>query len=199
MFYVVIIILLSLAAWPLRTVLRQESDPFGGSESLPWLGVADRAAVLLGYSACFLVSYVCYLGVDMDLIVQRLEASGSQWSGYTGPMFKQLFHYIAHSLGLGVLTALHVYMRKEPNGVLTWTLFFYIYVPLVGFPAAFAYAPQCAMLYLLGVVAFIYPFTGGKAIRSLVRAYWLLLLPVYLILAMPALIGRCDIYPPLTM
>ena len=81
MFYVVIIILLSLAAWPLRTVLRQEADPFGGGESVPWLGAADRAAVLLGYSACFLVSYVCYLGVDMDLVVERIEASGSQWSG----------------------------------------------------------------------------------------------------------------------
>ena len=50
----------------------------------------------------------------------------------------------------------------------------------------------------LGLVAYVYPFAGSEWIRLSFSAYWLFYLVPYLILTMPALLGRCDIYPALT-
>ena len=59
MFYVVFIIAISLGAWPLRTALRSEDDPFGGGHSI--CGLPDRLLALILYGTIFLLSHGFYL------------------------------------------------------------------------------------------------------------------------------------------
>ena len=59
MFYIVFIIAISLGAWPLRTALRSEDDPFGGGHSI--CGLPDRLLALILYGTIFLLSHGFYL------------------------------------------------------------------------------------------------------------------------------------------
>jgi hypothetical protein len=275
MFYVVIIILLSLFAWPLRTVLRWEAQgpKAGGSPSYvsAVLGLSDRLVVLIFYTALFLGFQVIYLAGDLgpwlagaspvggppgghagdagvhahvhvggapeaasDLnatsvqlsrpkqeqaatlpgsnmsapiallshsaahsAARRLAAQG--WDRFVGGpdgLFGSLAHYCAHSFGLAALVSLHVYLRRRADGALTWLLLAYIYLPIICFPVRMAYGPQMVNLYLLGFVSQAHPFAGSAAFAHFVRAYWLLFVPLLILLSMPTLYGRCDIYPP---
>lgn len=138
---------LSAFAWPLRTVLRHQADSFGGSDDVgSFCKTSDRTVVLYGYGICWVASFLSYLFIDMDAVASSVESRGSSWTSFIGPFFRDTFHYVTHALGVAVLVALHVYLRREPDGWLTWVLLAYTYVPLILFPAAFAYAPQCSML-----------------------------------------------------
>ena len=139
--------MLSACAWPLRTVLRHQADPFGGGDEVgSFCRTSDRTAVLYGYGIFWLASFIGYLFIDMDQVVYSIESRGSGWTQFVGPFFRDTFHYTTHALGVAVLVSLHVYLRREPDGWLTWVLLLYTYIPLIIFPAAFAYAPQCSML-----------------------------------------------------
>jgi hypothetical protein len=197
MFYVVFIMVLSFCCWPLRSALRSEADPFGGG--VLCCDLPERLACLCLYGGIFIGSYTCYLlGLDVTFLVGGLEEGGA-WSAYIVDVFLNLFHIIAHSFGFATLVSLHVFLRRKPDGWLTWLLLAYIYVPVILFPSKMAYGPQMIMLYLLGFVARCFPFAGSEGYARDVRSYSVLIIVMLTSISMPELLGRCDIYPPLTM
>ena len=64
---------LSAFAWPLRTVLRHQADSFGGSDDVgSFCKTSDRTVVLYGYGICWVASFLSYLFIDMDAVVEGL-------------------------------------------------------------------------------------------------------------------------------
>jgi hypothetical protein len=57
--YVLAIMVIALLAWPLRSVMRSEDDPFGGGHTL--CGISDRLLALLLYATLFVGTTVAYI------------------------------------------------------------------------------------------------------------------------------------------
>lgn len=193
--YVVFLMLLAVCAAPMRAVLRHEADPFGGGAVSG--GLPDRTMALLIYSSLFGASFCAYL-IAGDIQPIGSILGKSSFSLYVKHLAGAFLHYVAHSFGFGALVALHVFLRRRPDGGLTWLLLGYIYVPVIVFPQVFAYGPHMVLLYLLGAVGKVYPFAYSTRIVHAIKSYWPLYFCMYLLLCnMPTLTGRCDIYPPL--
>jgi len=197
MFYVVFLLLLSFGAWPLRSALRTEADPYGGGHAC--FGVPDRTVCLVLYGTMFVGCYMCYI-VDVKIGgAFRALAGNTNWEHYVEAIFVNLMHFVTHTFGFGALVSLHVFLRRRPDGIFTWLMLAYIYLPVLLFPTKIAYGPHMIMLYLIGVIVKVYPFYGAALFAKAVRAYWLIIVACpLLILQMPELVGRCDTYPPLS-
>lgn len=207
MFYVLVIIMLAFFAWPLRATLRDDAEPFGGTSSVRWLSnyASDRALTLALYSTLWLATAACYFsGVDILSILEEWDPlfSQSSWTMYIRDIIRNIFFLLAHAFGFAAITALFVYLRRDPAGWpfnISWLILFYIYLPPTLMPMNMAYGPHAVMLYLLGVVVAKYPFYGERAIARTFQSYGLLVVVVLLILpAQPLLKGRCDIFVPPT-
>ena len=146
MFYVVFLIACSACAWPLRTAMRGEDDPFGGGHSL--CGLSDRLAAVLLYNSIFFVSFVLYVcGVDVSGLIEALLSDHAQWSTAFADVMLNIFYIVSHIFSIAALASLHIYLRRTPASaeVLSWIFFVIIYLPIVLFPTPMAYAPQCAL------------------------------------------------------
>ena len=171
MFYVVFITAVSFAAWPLRSVMRLEDDPFGGSTSI--FGMQDRLLCLILYGTLFAASYLTYLvGWDLRALVSGLER-GNSWSSFIVDVGEVFFYIISHLLICPTLVALHIYLRRTPHSakLLSWIFLALTYLPIVLFPTQMAYGPQCIMLYFLGLYVSRHPFAGTETIARTLRAY----------------------------
>ena len=199
MFYVVFITAVSFAAWPLRSVMRLEDDPFGGSTSI--FGMQDRLLCLILYGTLFAASYLTYLvGWDLRALVSGLER-GNSWSSFIVDVGEVFFYIISHLLICPTLVALHIYLRRTPHSakLLSWIFLALTYLPIVLFPTQMAYGPQCIMLYILGLYVSRHPFAGTETIARTLRAYSAIFYIILLLVSMPTLLGRCDRYPPATV
>lgn len=67
------------------------------------------------------------------------------------------------------------------------------------FPCKDVLIPHMALMYMLGLVHQAMPLLGSPAVRDWLRAYWMLYLLFLLFLYQPPLLGRCDLWPALTV
>ena len=186
MAYVAALIIFALIAWPLRALLRDEAPA--------WLHGRLPFLVLALYGVAWLACAAVYLsGVQ---IAPSLGAS--HWGRHVAPIFANAPYIGAHVSGLLTLVALHAALGRTTDGRLPWLLLPYIYVPRVLFPMAFALAPQMILLFLLGLVVQAQPLLHADALATHLRAYWVFVGTLLLLTTMPDLLGRCDLYPPLS-
>lgn len=87
-------------------------------------------------------------------------------------------------------------VRQKKTGMIGWYLLVYTYVPMVLIPWDQSNFAHCMSLYVVAMVATIWPLRGSQAIADWVRSYWALLLIILMIFSMPDMWGRCDEHPP---
>lgn len=56
-----------------------------------------------------------------------------------------------------------------------------------------------ALMYMLGLLHQAQPLHNSEYVRHVLRAYWLFYLCFLLFLYQPPLLGRCDLWPALTV
>jgi len=204
MSFVVAIAFFALVAWPLRATLRAElvcassrANQQAADASPPVERQGTPCAYLaLGlYGAAWLVLAAWYLsGQQLDVGV-----GDSSWAEHVGPIIRNTPWIASHVAGLLALAALHVALGKAPDGMLPWLLLPYIYVPRILFPMSYAIAPQLIMSYLFGLICQAQPLYGAATFAKYAGSYWLLLGTFLIILSMPNMLGRCDLYPAPTL
>jgi hypothetical protein len=188
MWYVVFLALFALIAWPLRAVLRGDKD-----------GTVDPNTALISlalYGSFWLGSSGVYLaGVQ----ISAGDVGDSSWGAHIEPIFESLTWIMSHVSGFLALTALHAYLGRATDGRLPWLLFAYVYLPRILIPMSFALAPMMIFFFLLGVVVHSQPLYGSSTLAYYTAAYWILIATALLLTTIPDLLGRCDLYPPLTI
>lgn len=198
MFYVVAIAALAIFAHPLRVMLRTRATAKG----VPFIfGLSDRIASMLLYGGLWLVVTVVYLsGLNLNHLTTTISgtAPAGSWGAYSARIVTQLPYMLAHILGLPALVSLHFVLRKAPTAQLTWLVLLYIYMPPVAFPMQFAGVPHLGMLYLLGLLHQAVPLALWPRLKTCLQSYWLLNFVFLLLLSMPTLLGRCDLFPAVT-
>uniref|UniRef100_A0A6U7MFS3 Acyltransferase 3 domain-containing protein n=1 Tax=Haptolina brevifila TaxID=156173 RepID=A0A6U7MFS3_9EUKA len=201
MFYVVAIAGLAILVYPLRAMLRTSHLPDGG-DSLLICGASDRLVAAAVYLTLWGLSLLLYLsGLDLRGFVMMVMKSADRgsWASYIADIITFLPYMAAHILGVPAFISLHFILRKKPTPRLTWLIFAYIYVPPVAFPMSFAGVPHLGMLYLLGLLHQSVNLVFWPSLKKCLQSYWLLCLLPLLFLYMPDLLGRCDLYPAVTI
>jgi len=234
MFYVVVIMALSLATTPLRLVLREHAHPTGsmlartlsyrtlftllyGTIALVWIGIylgwadwsfltGDDDDVGSGDDANEMLTNETQADEAADGPVDLCHPQGTgshetgqRWARSRQHALAQLPYMVAHVCGFPALVCWHAFLRKRADGLLTWLLLLYIYLPCVFFPCKDVLIPHMALMYMLGLVHQAMPLLGSPAVRDWLRAYWMLYLLFLLFLYQPPLLGRCDLWPALTV
>lgn len=144
-------------------------------------------------------AWVAFAGVYMAGYMLPEPETFSSWSEHVWPVIQNAPWICSHVSGLLMLVMLHATLGKTLDGRLTWMCFFYIYIPPVLFPMSFALGPHMCLLYILGVLVKVQPFYGEKVFAYYAGSYWIFVAVGLLLMTMPDLLGRCDLYPPQTV
>ena len=194
MWFVVFIMSFALVSWPLRAVLRDsDRHVFLDASAAP---TASMRAIALGYGTLCSLAVVVYLSGWRPTPPPDED---DRWLAHIAPILANGPWIFAHVSGFPALAALHASLGRVRDGRLTWLLLAYVYIPRVLFPMSFALAPQMVFLFFIGVVVQAQPLLGSEAIVRCVRAYWPFVAVCLLLTTMPDLLGRCDLFPPLTV
>jgi len=194
MFYIVAIACLGVLAMPMRAVLR---DVKCEHQTL-------RLGVFTFYGLLWVPWVLLYLFIEPDFNVLAESTLGtngtSSWgSGRPRQILAQMPFMLTYLLGFPALVSWHAFLRRKADGTLTWLMLAYAYVPAILVPVNTAYAHHVSMLYLLGVLHQGMPLRAASRLAVTLRAYWLFVFLALLMLYTPNLLGRCDLYPALTL
>jgi len=188
MFFVVMLIIMSLVAEPLRLALRDRKEHQSATSSI----VTIASAVL--WSMLVLCGLWSFVHASPLLTV---DDSKSSWARYYAPILKNtpmILVQIGGTLFLSTLAS--VICTPENTGWVGWLLLPFIYLPTVLIPWDQDAFPHLICLYVFAMVVTAWPLKGATAIGKCVKAYWPFLLMLLCLVAMPDMWGRCDVHPP---
>jgi len=195
----VAIAFLGIFSMPLRAILRTCGEPKGASS---FCELPNRIVCFAFYTILWLGFAIVYLaGVNMDPLAQGIAAGAAEgtWGEYMATIVVQTPYMFSHLLGFPALVSLHVLLRRRPDSKLPFLMMAYIYVPAIAFPMLFELVPRLGLIYLLGLLHQAMNLTFYRRLHVCFQSYWLFMLVPLLLLSMPALVGRCDLYPALTV
>jgi hypothetical protein len=187
MFFIVMLITMAIVSEPLRAALQRRQDHALASNTK----TSIIASIVLGI--------VTLLGLwHFMLSIPVLQAgSGNSWLAYYQTIFDNIPIFAAQVGGVLFLSTLGACVcAPQKTGMIGWYLLVYTYVPMVLIPWDESNFSHCMALYVIAMVATIWPLRGSQAISDWVRSYWALLLIILMIFSMPDMWGRCDEHPP---
>jgi hypothetical protein len=186
MFFVVMLILMAIAAEPLRIALQRRKEHAPGTATGVIVAACCWGAIAL-LGLFFFAEQWSFM---------QLQGS-SDWALYYAPILKHIPIMFAHIGGTLFLCALSTLITSEDKtGYIGWLLIPFIYLPKVFVPWDQDAFPHFITLYILGMVVSVWPLKGSKTIAKCVHSYWPFLLMLLCVICMPDMWGRCDVHPP---
>mmetsp|Transcript_5325 Transcript_5325/g.13263 ORF Transcript_5325/g.13263 Transcript_5325/m.13263 type:complete len:428 (+) Transcript_5325:338-1621(+) len=186
MFYVVFLIWLAVSTAPLRRALRwRRENPTAPCDWKIAIVAAFWGAVS-GLGFVFLVTNTSMLRPG--------HASTHDWTVMAKPVLENAPCVLATTGGVAFLCSLACALNTSDR--LGWLLLVVIYVPRVFVPYDSVGYPHNVELYFFGMVAEKWRLRNQEVVAARIRAYWPIFLAVLMLLGMPNMTGRCDLYPP---
>jgi hypothetical protein len=182
MFYVVMLIMMSVVAGPLRHVLQYTEE----KTSIALWG----PTVLYGTITVFTLTIFA-----IGHTIAVTDGAGT-WMLQAAPLLNNAPIAILEISGL--LFLCHLACFGQANDVLAWVLLAFIYIPAILIPW-----PQIGFIHNLQVFVFAmvaesWKIRGYRTIQGMFRNYWPFLILALTIASVPDYYGRCDLMPPNT-
>mmetsp|Transcript_114776 Transcript_114776/g.180739 ORF Transcript_114776/g.180739 Transcript_114776/m.180739 type:complete len:451 (+) Transcript_114776:78-1430(+) len=182
MFYVVMLIVMSFAASPLRHVLQYPQKQ---------ASIALWAPVVI-YGTITAVALVYFI-IGRPIL---LAEGSSTWLTNAAPVLNHA--PIALIQIGGIIFLCHLACFHQANDILAWVLLAYIYIPRFLIPWPQVGFVHNLELFVFAMVAEAWKIRGSTTIQRLLQSYWPMLLFVMMLASIPDYYGRCDLSPPNT-
>eukprot|EP00441_Pelagodinium_beii_P025486 CAMPEP_0197663952 /NCGR_PEP_ID=MMETSP1338-20131121/58342_1 /TAXON_ID=43686 ORGANISM="Pelagodinium beii, Strain RCC1491" /NCGR_SAMPLE_ID=MMETSP1338 /ASSEMBLY_ACC=CAM_ASM_000754 /LENGTH=523 /DNA_ID=CAMNT_0043242493 /DNA_START=35 /DNA_END=1606 /DNA_ORIENTATION=- len=189
MFFVVMLLIMAVLCQPLRTGLLQSKDESGKCVDVKTFGVymglvSSGTIALIGLVfAAFKVN----MGVTLG---------STNWADYYGSMIEHVPIFLAVFGGAFFLCYLSLATGfRQRHGMVGWAILALLHLATIFVP--WHQGMQQARLlswYVMAMYTHVWPLTGSTAIANALRSYWPLVLITLVLLSMPDMVGRCDMY-----
>jgi hypothetical protein len=189
MFYVVMLMLMSFLAGPLREALLART-PQGGMKEAPsniWAGAVY--GVILVVSISYFIAGHDFFNVD--------QLDPHAWaSNEASPL---LTHGpIALVQVAGILFLGHLACLYKANDLVPWLMLAHIYLPRILIPWSKVGFPHNLELFVFAMTTEAWTLRGYRTFSKFVQSYWPVILFFLMVIEMPNWYGRCDLLPPNT-
>lgn len=187
MFYVVMLILMSIIAGPLRSsLLWRKTHADEKADWKQWAPVVITGLVT-GVGFGFFVAGIGFLPPDPTFLPKsNLHADATEILR-SGPIV--LIQVV------GILFLSHLACLFRATGILPWLLLVHIYLPRVLIPWAGVGFPHNLELFVFAMVADAWKLKGHRNFASTVQGYWPIFIFFLLLLSCADMEGRCDLVP----
>lgn len=85
---------------------------------------------------------------------------------------------------------------SQHRGLVGWILLSFIYLPSIIVPWHQDQFARLLSLYIFAMVTMAWPLKGQETLSRCVSSYWPFLIMFLVLLSMPDMVGRCDMFPP---
>jgi hypothetical protein len=189
MCFIIMLISMAILSEPLRASLQTFQDhTFSSSRK-----TAIFASVAFGLITLLGLWYFVWL---IPVVKGNSEGTQKSWWQNYATVFENTPIFAAQVGGvLFFSTYATCVCAPEKTGLIGWYLLAYTYIPMVLIPWDESNFSHCMCLYVIAMVATVWPLRGSQAIATWVRSYWALLLIILMAFSMPDMWGRCDVHP----
>jgi hypothetical protein len=187
MWFVVMLVIMSILTEPLRNTLQRRRDN---------MLAKPTSTSLVAASVSGFVALVALWNFSRSAPLEQ-TSDGNAWMQYYAPILKHipiLVVLICGTLFLSIYSA--IVSKPENTGCVGWLLLAFIYVPSVMIPWDQSGFSHLMTLYIFSMVTTVFPLAGSEMISKCVRAYWPFLVMTLCLSSMPDMWGRCDVHPP---
>lgn len=191
MFYVVMLIAMSMLTAPLRQALCHQKNNY--PKAGPAVGWRLWAA-LFSYG---IITLVGFAGLFAERQIEKLTAVDAHqhlWSSNIEPLINAA--PLAFIQVGGVLFLSHLACLFRANDILPWLLILHIYIPRIFIPWTQVGFVHNLELFVFGMVADSWLIRGRRTIATLLQNYWPIIIFLMMLATMPDMYGRCDLLPP---
>jgi len=193
MFYVVMLILMSLLTAPLRQAFlwrKNHPEPKPGDKH-PAVGWQLWTALVI-YGLLTFVGFLGFLSQQEDHPL--ITISGSSWWAHLAPTLNNAPVAVIQVAGAMFLCLLACLFKA--NDIFPWLLLVHIYLPRIFIPWDQVGFLHNLELFIFAMAAESWKLRGQKAFAKVVQNYWPIIIFWLMIATMPDTYGRCDTRPP---
>jgi len=190
MFYVVMLIGMSVFTGPLRQALLQRKNH---PESMA--GVCQQVAALVAYGSITVFALVLFVNQKQGEALVHIPESS--WFNNLRPLVNDFPITMIQICGAMFLS--HVACLFKANDIFPWFLLVHIFLPRIFVPWYQVGFIHNLELFVWGMVAESWGLRGKATITKVVQNYWPMIAFALMIASMPDMFGRCDLMPASTV
>lgn len=190
MFYVVMLMAMSVLTGPLRqALLSRKKHPDSK------VGFCVQVVALLAYGLITLFALVLFVNQKQGEALVHIPQSS--WFNNLRPLVNDF--PITMIQICGALFLSHVACLFKANDIFPWFLLVHIFLPRIFIPWYQVGFIHNLELFVWGMVAESWGLRGKETITTVVRNYWPIMAFALMLASMPDMFGRCDLMPASTV